>query len=67
VSFASQYFTKKEHTGLSCPKCGSGYIRPAHRRRAEWWLVPFMMAYRCRECRHRFIRVRVINRLIDSY
>ncbi len=42
-----------------CPSCGSDNIRPAQFRLLDCaGFVLFLHAFRCRECKHRFWRLR---------
>ena len=58
---------KKVGSIVMCPNCQSRYVRFAHRRLMDWVMLPFTAVYRCRSCRLRFIRVRLIGTTMDSY
>ena len=47
---------------LSCPKCGSRYLRPAHYRNLRERLnaLRFILPLRCKDCRTRFVAQTII-------
>jgi DNA-binding NtrC family response regulator len=49
-----------------CPKCNSRDVRPSQYRLYDWVLLPVMAPHRCRECRTRFSRVRLVGKTIWS-
>ena len=44
-------------THKCCPRCKSADIARSHRRLYER-IIPGLAAYRCGECKHRFLRLR---------
>jgi DNA-binding response OmpR family regulator len=50
-----------------CPKCNSKNVRRSQRRIYDWLLLPLATPYRCRDCRNRLLRVRVIGKMMRGW
>jgi len=49
---------------IACPRCSSKNIRPSRRRRLDWLgVLIFLAPYRCRDCRTRFYRFALKQRI----
>jgi DNA-binding NtrC family response regulator len=57
---------KLDPRALRCPKCSTTNIRSSSPHVYEWLAWPVMSPFRCRECRARFYRFRLIGATIGE-